>query len=250
MAGNSAIPVTRKVEVVNTAPQNLETASELNIAENLPVGEVVGVLRATDRNGDVLQYGFALGVGDGGNKYFTMDPNGTLRTAVRFDYEEIASALSVRIFARDPYDEKVEGNFTISLVDVWEDIDGDGVTDHLDDDMDGDGFSNEEEVAFGSDPMDSRSGLNHAPEDIMLKNGGQVLENQPAGTLVARFAGVDPDKNDTLSYSIVDPKVKTNFPFKLFTLGGLRTTRVLDYETDEHNYSLTIGVMDERNETF
>ena len=115
VAGNSAIPATRKVVVVNIAPQNLETTSELNIAENLPVGELVGVFRATDRNGDVLQYGFTQGVGDGGNDYFTMDPNGTLRTAVRFDYEQSDPALSVRIFARDPYDEKVEGNFTISV---------------------------------------------------------------------------------------------------------------------------------------
>jgi len=67
---------------------------------------------------------------------------------------------------------------------------------------------------------------------------------------VARFVGVDPDENDTLSYSIVDPKEKTNFPFKLFAQGGLRTTRPLDYEADDHNYTLTIQVMDERNETF
>ena len=84
----------------------------------------------------------------------------------------------------------------------------------------------------------------------MLKNGGQVLENQPAGTLVARFAGVDPDENDTLNYSIVDPMDQTDFPFKLFAQGGLRTTRPLDYEADDHNYTLTIQVMDERNETF
>ena len=41
---------------------------------------------------------------------------------------------------------------TVTLIDIFEDLDGDYIEDHLDDDMDGDGFTNEEELAIGSDP--------------------------------------------------------------------------------------------------
>ena len=80
--------------------------------------------------------------------------------------------------------------------------------------------------------------------------GGEVEENQPAGTLVGRFFGVDADKNDSLIYQLVDPVQGEGFPFKLSQRGGLRTIRKLDYELDEHNYSLTVRVVDDMNESF
>ena len=43
----------------------------------------------------------------------------------------------------------------ITLTNVLEDIDGDGTEDAIDDDMDGDGLSNEKEFANGSDPRPS-----------------------------------------------------------------------------------------------
>jgi hypothetical protein len=61
---------------------------------------------------------------------------------------------------------------------------------------------------------------------------------------------VDADKNDSLIYQLVDLESVENFPFKLSLFGGLRTIRELDYELDEHNYTLTVRVLDERNESF
>jgi formylglycine-generating enzyme required for sulfatase activity len=234
----------------NEAPYDLNTTVALRVRENQSVGTKLGFVRAKDQDrGDILTYKLVNDKEKFGNEYFTMDENGTLYSAVSFDYER-NQTFNIRVRVTDLGGLISRKNFTVSVINVVEDNDDDGTEDHYDPDDDNDGFSDFEELAYGSDPLDPNSVINQAPEDILLENGGVVLENRASGTLVARFAGVDPDKNDTLSYSIVDPKVKTNFPFKLFALGGLRTTRVLDYETDEHNYSLTIGVMDERNETF
>ena len=63
----------------------------------------------------------------------------------------------------DEYNGTLEANFTVQLLDVFEDLDGDNIEDHLDNDMDGDGYPNEEEVAYGSDPRDSGSVANRAP---------------------------------------------------------------------------------------
>ena len=63
-----------------------------------------------------------------------------------------ASTYTITVQAKDEYNATIEGNFTVTLEDVFEDLDGDGTEDHLDDDMDGDGFTNAEELAIGSDP--------------------------------------------------------------------------------------------------
>ena len=47
----------------------------------------------------------------------------------------------------------MEGTFTVTIEDIFEDLDDDGTADHLDEDMDGDGFSNDEEKAIGSNPI-------------------------------------------------------------------------------------------------
>ena len=40
-------------------------------------------------------------------------------------------------------------SFTLTIKDIFEDLDQDGTADHLDDDIDGDGFTNTEELAYG-----------------------------------------------------------------------------------------------------
>ena len=50
---------------------------------------------------------------------FTMETNGTLRTAMEFDYESYQT-LSIRVKAVDPSNESVEGSFTVQVSDVVE----------------------------------------------------------------------------------------------------------------------------------
>ena len=95
---------------------------------------------------------FNLVGGDNDNDYFTIDTNGTLRTASIFDYESNAS-FQIRVKAKDQNGLSVKGNFLVEVLNQIEDLDGDGIEDHLDADDDGDGFSDAEEIAYGSDPQ-------------------------------------------------------------------------------------------------
>ena len=136
---------------VNQAPTDLNSTAALSISENQPVGTIVGEFNATDLdNSSSITYHFVNG--DNNNSLFTLDSNGTLKTATTFDYETDASTYTITVQAKDEYNATIEGNFTVTLEDVFEDLDGDGTEDHLDDDMDGDGFTNAEELAIGSDP--------------------------------------------------------------------------------------------------
>jgi enamine deaminase RidA (YjgF/YER057c/UK114 family) len=113
---NSASPVAPPSNS-NTAPTNL-VLSQSQIRENLAVGSFIGDLTATDGENDSLSYYLVSGAGDTGNSYFSLDTNGSLKTAVLFNYETNASTYSIRAQAKDPSNAATEGNFTIYLLDV------------------------------------------------------------------------------------------------------------------------------------
>ena len=233
----------------NEPPFELDILAPLRVPENQPVGTIVGKLTARDPdNGEVLTYQLLKDRDPISNESFTLDENGTLRTAEVLDYENNAS-LFIRAKATDKAGLLTKKGFVVEVINEIEDLDGDGTEDAHDDDIDGDGFSNEQELAYGSDPFDRQSVVNAPPTDIIMQ-GGEVKENQPVGTLVARFFAVDADTNDTFSYQLIDSANKETYPFKLSQRGGLRTTRKLDYESHAHDYSLTIRVMDDLNESF
>ena len=233
----------------NEAPYDLNATAPLRVQENQSAGTIVGKLIANDQDeGDQLSYKLVRDREQIDNELFALDENGTLSTAATFDYEK-NQAFHIRVKVLDQSGLMAKESFYISVINIVEDLDGDGTEDAYDWDIDGDGFTNEEESAYGSDPFDSQSVINVAPTDIIIK-GGEIEENQPADTLVARFIGVDADKNDSFSYQLIDSVNNEDFPFKLSPRGGLRTTRKLDYESDMHNYSLTIRVMDDLNESF
>ncbi|MDC0646271.1 cadherin domain-containing protein, partial [Opitutales bacterium] len=242
-------PVYIHVENQNEAPVYFDAVEPLRVVENQPIGTIVGELEAIDDDeGDVVTYQLLKDRDPIANESFTLDENGTLRTAEILDFENNAS-LFIRAKATDKAGLITKKRFVIEVINVVEDLDGDGKEDAHDDDMDGDGFSNQQELAYGSDPLDAGSVVNVAPSDIIMQ-GGEIEENQPAGTLVARFFAVDADTNDTFSYQLIDSANKEAYPFKLSQRGGLRTTRKLDYESDAYDYSLTIRVMDDLNESF
>jgi hypothetical protein len=137
--------------------------------------------------------------------------------------------------------------FTVQVVNVVEDFDGDGIEDAYDPDNDNDGFSNAEEIAYGSNPWDAKSIANASPTDLTLSNH-VILENQPAGTIVGQLIGSDPDANTTLDYSrVLGPGDQHNSYFVIDQNRTLRTTKSFDYESDDHNLSVRIRVRDEHN---
>ena len=112
------------LNTLNAFPNNLVSVAPLNIQENQPMGSVVGEFNATDPDANAtLTYHLVSGAGDGNNSLFTLDANGTLTTATVFDFESNASTYSIRVQARDEYNASVEGNFTVTLLDVFESAD-------------------------------------------------------------------------------------------------------------------------------
>ena len=75
----------------------------------------MGTFQAQDPDGNDLSYHLVSGSGDGNNSMFSMDTNGTLRTAMEFDYESYQT-LSIRVKAMDGNNSSVEGVFTVSVL--------------------------------------------------------------------------------------------------------------------------------------
>lgn len=140
--------------------------NELTIEENEPAQTVVDQFSSLFNEDTPLRtYSFVDNNTTKDNQYFTLSPSGTLTTLTTFNYETNASTYLIGVQARDEYNNTVEGNFTILLQDVIEDLDQDGIEDHLDLDIDGDGFLNTEEVDYGSDPRNADS-IANAPQRI------------------------------------------------------------------------------------
>ena len=101
-----------------------------------------------------------------------------------------------RMITTPPFDK----NFTVQITNVVEDLDGDGTEDHYDDDIDGDGLTNAQELLYGSDPLDESSG-NRPPGDINASNLS-IAENSAIGTVIGEFNATDPDGDTNITYSI------------------------------------------------
>ena len=236
----------------NSMPNQAPTAIDLNgssVAENLPTGTIVGMFSVTDPNANSTHaITFADGNGSTHNHLFGINPNGTLRTAATFDHEA-NSTLSIRVRVTDEHNASLQKVFVISVTNVVEDLDGDGIEDHADPDDDGDGFSDVAEIAYGSDPRNNQSVANQAPTLLDL-NGTSVAENSNVGSIVGKFSATDPDANATITLTLADGNgSQHNNLFTLDANGTLRTAATFDHEanstlsirarvTDEHNASL------------
>ena len=99
-------------------PRNLTSFAELSFFENLQVGSVVGKFKANDANEGTISYHFVNG--ENNNSLFMLETNGTLKTATTFDYETNASSYTITVQAKDELNATTEGNFTVTLLDVYE----------------------------------------------------------------------------------------------------------------------------------
>ena len=105
---------------INYAPTDLNSTAPLTIAENQPIGTIVGEFNATDPEGGAIFYSLVDGNGSSDNHLFTLNENGTLKTATVFDYENNASSYTITVQAKDELNATTEGNFTVTLLDVYE----------------------------------------------------------------------------------------------------------------------------------
>ena len=235
----------------NSKPNQAPTAIDLNgtsVAENQPAGTIVGNFLVTDPDANAtITLTFADGNGSQHNNLFALDANGTLRTTATFDYETNATALHIRVKATDEHNASLAKAFVINVTNVVEDLDGDGIEDHADPNDDGDGFSDAEEIAYGSDPRNNQSVANQAPTAIDL-NGTSVAENQTSGTIVGEFNATDPDANATITLAFADANgSQHNNLFSIDANGSLRTTATFDYETNATALHVRVKATDEHN---
>ena len=230
----------------NAAPHSLAPVSNLSMIENASIGGIIGQFNATDPDqGSTITYHLVSGLGDSNNSLFSLESNGSLKNTVLFDYETNASTYTIRVQAKDEYNASIEGNFTVNLTNQIEDFDNDGTEDHFDTDDDGDGFSDAVEIAYGSNPRDSNSVANAAPNSLTLNSSG-FQENQPAGTVAGTLTATDLDNGATLSIQLIAGSGSSaNSLFALESNGTLKTTVSFDFETNSTLYPIRARVTDQ-----
>ena len=230
--------------IANSPPTNIKL-SQLKIAENMPKGSFVANISAIDPDINAsIQFSLieTNNSKDSMNQFFKITPKNKLITQRELDYET-TKAFTITIMAFDEFNASSVSNFPIEVLNIIEDLDQDGVEDYFDKDIDGDGFSNEEEMSFGSDPSNPESLVNSSPSDLFL-SASTFLENLPAGTHVGNFLGLDPDKNSTLRYELVDGNGSLNNKHFLVKQDGtLLTNRIFDYE-NKPKLSVRVRVTD------
>ena len=109
-------------------------------------------------------------------------------------------AHNLRVRVEDDSGAGYEQDFAIGVSNVV-DLDGDGIEDHLDDDIDGDNLANSLEWINGSDPNDANS-TNHAPTEVNTTTPLNLPENTPSGSAFGQVIAVDPDSDANISYSL------------------------------------------------
>ena len=225
--------------VPNRPPTDLNSTAVLGFQENQPIGTVIGEFNATDPDSDTITYYFASG--ENNNSLFTLDSNGTLKTATIFDYESNASSYTITVKAKDELNATTEGNFSIALTNVIEDFDQDGIEDAFDTDIDGDGYSNVIERAYPSDPRDPNSVADTLPTALTLSSL-EIMENQPIGSVVGQFTVIDPDINDShiVKFNDINDNISHNHLFTIDANNTLRTAVMFDYENNSSTLYLRV----------
>ena len=144
----------------------------------------------------------------------------------------------------------MDRDFSITVINVVEDFDLDGIEDHYDPDDDGDGFLDTVEIAYGSDPRDPNSVANVAPTDLNA-TPSTFPENLPANSKIADLIATDADTNASFTFSLVDGNGSThNSLFQVIGANRLHALTTLNFETNSSAYTLRLKTTDEHNASF
>ena len=208
ISNNHRIGFRLALQYANQAPTDLNSTTALTVAENQPIGTIVGEFNATDPEGGTVIYSLVSGEGDTHNSLFVLDEfTGVLSTNEPLIYDIHGPYLSIRIRAFDELGAWMDGVFTIQLI--------------------------EEEVM-------------EPPRDFSLSNN-RILENRPVGTLVGTFYVPLEDTFD-FEYFLVSGSGDTgNQYFKLSSDGKLTTFVQFDYES-KRGTSVRVSIQNKKGE--
>jgi len=246
---SSSQSVSLTVTSVNDLPFDLNLSNN-QIFENLPVGSKLGALSAsdTDQNESII-FSVIDGNGSTHNHLFLVDANGSIKTSAILDYEN-SNELFIRIQATDSHGGSIKQNFSIQLQNIIEDFDSDGIEDHFDLDDDNDSFTDSQEIAYGSDPMDASSVANKAPNGIFLPIYS-FIESQPKGSVIGILTASDPDNNPTHSFALENgSETSNNNLFKIDQNHTLCTNSLFRYSEELNQYTIRVLAIDEHNASF
>ena len=110
-----------KQSVANAYPDSISISNN-SIAENRPVGTVVGSISATDPdNGSVISLLLVEGEGSSANSLFEIN-DGKIVSKKSFDYETDQTSFPIHIRVNDEHNFSLEKAFAISLVNIVEDL--------------------------------------------------------------------------------------------------------------------------------
>ena len=133
---------------------------------------------------------------------FSLDANGTLTAKQIFDYETNDRNYSITVFATDDHNATFDKNFTITVTNVVEDLDGDGTEDHYDLDDDGDGLSDVDEAHFNSDPREANSPSVPATS-FVISQELNISEDADIGAVVGKFTELEESASPINSYELI-----------------------------------------------
>jgi gliding motility-associated-like protein len=160
LSGSSNNITWYETESSNSAPSDMSLSSS-SVNENVTIATLVGILSSTDSDAlDTHTYTLVSGTGDTDNGSFSVT-GANLLTATTLDYET-KNSYSILVQTTDSSGAVFKKTFTIVINDINEDSDGDGISDNeeialgldpFSGDSDGDGYDDGADV-FPSDPLE------------------------------------------------------------------------------------------------
>ena len=235
---------------INETPISLSLSNN-TLLENQLTGTVVGVFNATDPDANATpEYSWFMETDRIKIIYLFSTPTAPSKPPPLLITKRNASTYSITVQAKDELNATTEGNFSISLLNIIEDFDQDGIEDHYDSDDDNDGFTDTEEIAYGSDPRDANSTANAPPQitlgstfpDQLDANGVFHIGHVENQTDIIRVTATDPDGDD-LNYSIYGWQDLHHFEINASS-GNLRFKLAPDFEEQtDHNKDGIYGIV-------
>ena len=190
----------------NEPPRDLNSTEELSIDENQPAGTIVGQFNALDPEGTNLTFFLKDDVGIYDNDSFILETNGTLKTAVEFDFEN-QNILTILVAVQDLSNSPVTEIFNVEVLDLDESM------------------------------------HSNAPENLSTSFTLEIEEGQPIGSQVGEFHASDPEGGEVFFFLTSGEGDDHNALF--YILGNqLRTNSVFVYD-QLSSLTIRVGAMNE-----